>query len=71
MLDTVVPDETGVLVDEMSEESLAAGLRAAAARSWDPVRIRAHAERFSRERFSREILEVIDQAMAAPAGYRC
>jgi glycosyltransferase involved in cell wall biosynthesis len=71
VLDTVIPDETGVLVDEMNEESIAAGLRKAARRSWDVQRIRTHAERFSRERFIREIETVIEQAMAAPPGQRC
>jgi glycosyltransferase involved in cell wall biosynthesis len=71
VLDTIVPDETGVLVDTMSEEALAGGLRRAAARTWDAGRIRSHAERFSRERFAREIMAIIDETMAMPAGQRC
>jgi glycosyltransferase involved in cell wall biosynthesis len=71
VLDTVIHDETGVLVDAMTEESIAGGLTQAAAHSWDSARIRARAERFGRDRFAREILTAIDEAMAVPAGQRC
>jgi len=71
ILDTVIHDETGVLVDNMSDVSLAEGLRRAAARSWDSARIRANAERFSRDRFAREIMTIIDETMASPARPRC
>jgi glycosyltransferase involved in cell wall biosynthesis len=69
-LDTVVDGETGVLFPEATEESLAEGLRRAAAQSWDSQRIRASAERFSRDRFAREIAELVDDTFAAPAGER-
>jgi len=68
-LETVIDGETGVLV-EPGEEALADGLRRAVESTWDADRIRRHAERFSRERFVREIREVIDETMAAPAGER-
>jgi glycosyltransferase involved in cell wall biosynthesis len=71
VLDTVVDGETGILVEEMTEESLAAGLARAAAREWDAERIRQHAEAFGRERFAREMMAVIDEAMAMPPGQRC
>lgn len=71
VLDTVIHNESGVLVEAMTEESIAAGLRQAAARTWDPARIRAQAERFSRDRFAREIMTIIDETMAVPAGQRC
>jgi glycosyltransferase involved in cell wall biosynthesis len=71
VLDTVVDGETGILVEEMTEESLAAGLARAAAREWDAERIRQHAEAFGRERFAREMMTVIDEAMAMPPGQRC
>jgi glycosyltransferase involved in cell wall biosynthesis len=71
VLDTIIPDETGVLVASTTEEALADGLRHAATRSWDGWRIRVHAEAFSRDRFAREIMTIIDETMAVPAGQRC
>jgi glycosyltransferase involved in cell wall biosynthesis len=68
-LETVIDGETGLLV-EPGEEALADGLRRAVESTWDADRIRRHAERFSRERFVREIRDVIDETMAAPAGER-
>jgi glycosyltransferase involved in cell wall biosynthesis len=67
--ETVVHDETGVLV-EPGAEALADGLRRAAEMEWDAVKIRQHAVRFSRERFVSEIQSAIDETMAAPAGHR-
>ncbi len=67
-LDTVVPGVTGVLVDELTVESLAEGLRSAARRAWDGAAIRAHAERFSREAFKSGIARAVDELMAAPPG---
>ncbi len=69
-LETVVDGTTGVLVSEATEESLADGLRAAASRPWDATVIRAHAERFSRERFVQDMTAVIDETLAAPPGTR-
>jgi glycosyltransferase involved in cell wall biosynthesis len=69
-LETIVDGTTGVLVPESTEESLADGLRAARSRPWDSSAIRAHAERFSRERFVREMTAVIDETLAAPPGTR-
>jgi glycosyltransferase involved in cell wall biosynthesis len=69
-LDTVIDGETGVLVGDTSVESLAAGLARAAATTWDSHRIRGHAERFSRQRFVREIEHVVDDTLRAPAGQR-
>ena len=52
-----IDGETGVLVDELTRR--VAGRRPAPrgrAQSWDAARIRQHAERFSRDRFAREIM---------------
>ena len=68
-LETVIDGETGVLV-EPGEDALAEGLQRAARTTWDKTRIRQHAERFSRDRFVREIEGAIDQTMAVPAGQR-
>jgi glycosyltransferase involved in cell wall biosynthesis len=68
-LETVIDGETGVLV-EPGETALAQGLERAAGIAWDSARIRQHAERFSRDRFVREIEHAIDETMAVPAGHR-
>ena len=68
-LETVVDGETGILV-EPGEEALADGMRRAAATAWDPERIRRHADRFSRDRFAAEVMHVVGETMAAPAGHR-
>jgi glycosyltransferase involved in cell wall biosynthesis len=68
-LETVIDGETGILV-EPGEEALAEGLRRAVESTWDADRIRQHAERFSRERFVREIRDIIDDTMAAAPGER-
>jgi glycosyltransferase involved in cell wall biosynthesis len=69
-LETVRHGETGILVDEAKPEALAAGLREAADRPFDPGAIRAHAERFNRERFAGEIRTVIDETLRAPGDAR-
>jgi glycosyltransferase involved in cell wall biosynthesis len=67
-LDTVLDGETGVLVPEPTVEALASGLRRAADTAWDSARIRAGAERFSRERFVTEMERVVHETMSAPVG---
>ena len=69
-LDTVMEGETGLLVPDLSVEALAAALGRAAATTWQPDRIRAHAEKFSRQRFMREIEQIVDETLSAPAGQR-
>jgi glycosyltransferase involved in cell wall biosynthesis len=53
--ETVIPDETGVLVSEATSEAFAAAIDAAMSRRFDVAAIRVHAERFGRERFGDEI----------------
>jgi glycosyltransferase involved in cell wall biosynthesis len=65
-LETVVAGETGVLVPEPGSEALADGMRLAMRQSFDPAVIRAHAERFGRDRFAAEIGAVIDETLTAP-----
>ena len=57
--ETIVADETGVLVDDLDAEAFAAGIRRALARRFDGRAIRAHAERFSRARFGDEMEAMI------------
>ncbi len=61
-LDTVIPGKTGAFFDEPTVESLAAALRAFDARDYDPVVLRAHAMRFDRSVFIREIRAAVEQA---------
>jgi len=63
--ETVTPGETGVLVDAATPEAFADGLRQAIARVWDPARLRASAERFSVDRFEREMRATLADAAAA------
>jgi len=69
-LDTVIDGETGVLFEDTTVESLAAGLERAAAIEWEPAKIRRHAERFSRARFVTEIQHIVADTLSAPAGQR-
>jgi glycosyltransferase involved in cell wall biosynthesis len=50
-VETVVPEVTGLLVDDPSAEAFADAIAAAIARRFDRAAIRRHAERFGRERF--------------------
>ena len=69
-LDTVIDGDTGVLVPDTSVDALAEGLTRAATMTWEPARIRRHAERFSRQRFVNEIQQVVSDTLGAPAGHR-
>ena len=51
LLETVVAGTTGVFFAEQTPEALAAAVRDAAQREWQPAAIRAHAETFGAERF--------------------
>ena len=66
-LDTVRPGETGVLVADQDAAAFAKGLREVLDAQFDPADCVAHAERFSHERFSREIREWFAGATSSPA----
>ena len=63
-LETVVPGETGLLVEETGSEAFADAIATAMARSFDAGAIRAHALRFSRERFGDEMAALIAEPSA-------
>jgi glycosyltransferase involved in cell wall biosynthesis len=67
-LETVRDGDTGVLVPEATAASMSAALERVATLRLDSGRIRAHAERFSRERHVVEMRQTIDETIAAPAG---
>ena len=69
-VETVIPGETGVLFDAPTVDSLVAGLDALARTRFDPVRVRGHAERFSRTRHLQQMGGLIDETLDAPAGRR-
>jgi glycosyltransferase involved in cell wall biosynthesis len=75
VLDTVAPGRTGELFGEQSVESLAGALVKFAPGAYDPVMCRANAERFSADRFERELKESIwsfantGTSSAAAGGY--
>jgi glycosyltransferase involved in cell wall biosynthesis len=60
--ETIVPDETGVLVDDLSAAAFADGIRRAIDRRFDARAIRAHAEAFGRARFGDEMETLIRNA---------
>jgi glycosyltransferase involved in cell wall biosynthesis len=64
-LETVVDGRTGVLFGEQTVDALDGGLARAEATTFDPAALRANALRFSRERFRREILAVLERALRA------
>ncbi len=55
ILETVRDGETGIFFKEPTTESLIQSLEQFEKMAWDPTRLRAQAERFSRPRFRREI----------------
>ena len=59
VLDSVVPDETGVWVADQTVESLVAAIQRFDALRFDPDRIVRHARRFSVERFQREFADIV------------
>jgi glycosyltransferase involved in cell wall biosynthesis len=58
-LETIIPDETGVLFSDPTAESLADGVERAERMAWAPDHIRKNADRFSKEVFIRKIGEFI------------
>ncbi len=64
-LDTVVEGSTGVFFDAPRAEAVRAALAELARREWDAGAIRAHAERYSEERFVERLREVVERDVAA------
>ena len=53
--DSVLDGETGIFFDRPEVDSLRRALDAVEARTWDRESIRAHAAKFSRARFDKEL----------------
>ena len=69
-LETVIDGETGVLFAEPTAGSLSEALDRVARLHVDGKVLRAHAEQFSRESHTRQMRDLIDDTIAAPAGTR-
>lgn len=63
--DTVVPDETGVWVERQTVDSLIDALRRFDTLSFSTDRLVQHAERFSRQRFQRELVAIVNETLDA------
>jgi len=69
-LETVKNGQTGLLFPEPTAASLAGTLGAASRWRFDPDRIRAHAEAFSRQEHAAQLRAVIEETMASPIEQR-
>jgi glycosyltransferase involved in cell wall biosynthesis len=69
-VETVVEGENGVLFGEPTAGALVTALERVASRRFDPVKIRASADRFTRERHLQRMRDVIDETISAPVGTR-
>src|SRR5262249_37486880 len=68
-VETVVPDETGILVADQTSEAFADAIARAIGRHFDRGRIRRHAEKFSRTRFGDQIEAIIGETVTSCSGY--
>jgi glycosyltransferase involved in cell wall biosynthesis len=66
VLDSVQEGLNGLLVDDDSDAAWTDALDRVRHASFDPVAIRASAERFSRPRFQREFLQAVESLLTAP-----
>jgi glycosyltransferase involved in cell wall biosynthesis len=64
-LETVMPEETGLLVEEATPAAFAHAIRRAIDRPFDSTVIRRHAERFGRARFATEIEAIVRETLEA------
>jgi len=63
-LETVIADETGLLVEDAVPAAFADAVRRALDRPFDSTAIRRHAERFGRARFATEMDAVVSETLA-------
>lgn len=69
-LETVVDGVTGTLFDQPEVAALVAALERTARSTFDAAAIRAHAERFSRQRYLDQMRAIVEETFDAPAGTR-
>jgi len=61
-LETIVDGETGLLFDEPTPDGLMRIMNEADGHSWDRAAMREHARRFSRRRFTAQLIEFLQRA---------
>jgi glycosyltransferase involved in cell wall biosynthesis len=66
-VETIIDGETGTLVEAATPSAFADAITRTLSRTFDPVAIRHHAEKFGRERFGNEIEAVVAAGVAAGA----
>jgi glycosyltransferase involved in cell wall biosynthesis len=64
-LETIVPEQTGLLVEDASPAAFADAIHRAIDRPFDPTAIRRHAERFGRARFTNEMEAIVRETLEA------
>jgi glycosyltransferase involved in cell wall biosynthesis len=69
-LETVADGDTGLLFRDPTSASLADAITRLDSTSFEPARIRAHAESFSRQRHLEGMRAVVDDTLSKPAGTR-
>jgi glycosyltransferase involved in cell wall biosynthesis len=65
VFDTVLPDETGVWVKEQTVDSLVDAVRRFDTLTFDTSRLVEHARGFSRQRYQRELVSVVNETLEA------
>ena len=65
-LETVIAEETGLLVEEAAPAAFADAVRRAIDRRFDSSAIRRHAERFERRRFVTEMEALVRETLGTP-----
>jgi glycosyltransferase involved in cell wall biosynthesis len=66
VLESVVPDVTGLFFAEQIPDALATAVQTAEAMRFDSAVIRQHAERFSHQRFHRQMIDFVAHALEHP-----
>ncbi len=67
-LETVIPGETGMLFDRPTTDSLCAAIETAGRTRFDPATMLQRMQRFGRERFLREMRDIMIALLAGRAG---
>jgi glycosyltransferase involved in cell wall biosynthesis len=63
-METVIPGETGALVEEPSADAFAAAVATVVNRRFDSAAIRRHAEKFGRGRFGEEMVALVAESQS-------
>jgi glycosyltransferase involved in cell wall biosynthesis len=61
-LETIIDGKTGIIFEEQTVYGLADAMLRSERITFDPVAIRRHAERFSKERFTTSLRRIVDAA---------